>query len=107
VFPLHRFGKARSSFLHDEDFSQAIQLHLQSIAKDGYFWAQDIVNFIETPEMQQKLEESGARKKKISLWMAQHWLHCMGWHYGKKKRGMYVDSHERQDVIKYCEEFIV
>jgi hypothetical protein len=30
--------------------------------------------------MQQKLEESGARKKKISLRTAQHWLHRMGWH---------------------------
>jgi len=57
--------------------------------------------------MQQKLEESGARKKKISLQTTQHWLHCMGWCYGKKKRGMYIDGHERQDVVKYHEEFIV
>ena len=56
--------------------------------------------------MQQELEESGTRKKKISMWTAQHWLHQMGWHYGKQKRGMYIDGHEREDVIKYHEEFI-
>ena len=107
VFPLHWFGQTRSSILHDEDFAQAIQLHLQSVAKDGYIWAQDIVNFIETPEMQQKLEESGARKKKILLRTAQRWLHQMGWHYGKEKKGMYIDGHEREDVVKYREGFIV
>jgi hypothetical protein len=106
VFPLHRFGQARSSILHDEDFAQAIQLHLQSIAKDGYIQAQDIVDFIETPEMQQKLEESGARKKKISLRTAQRWLHQMGWRYGKTKKGMYVDGHEREDIVKYRDEFV-
>ena len=37
---------------------------------------------------------------------AQRWLHQMGWHYGKQKRGMYIDGHEREDVIKYREEFI-
>jgi hypothetical protein len=57
--------------------------------------------------MQQKLEESGARKKKISLLTAQRWLHQMGWCYGNKKKGMYIDSHEREDVVKYREEFIL
>ena len=58
MFPLHWFGQAPSSILHDEDFAQAIQIHLQSVAKDGYIQAQDIVDFIKSPEMQQKLEES-------------------------------------------------
>ena len=107
VFPLHRFGQTSSSILLDEDFAQKIQLHLQSVAKKGYIWAQNIVDFIETPEMQQELKENGAQKKKISLRTAQHWLHRMGWCYGKKTKGMYIDGHEREDVVKYCEEFIV
>jgi len=30
----------------------------------------------------------------------------MGWWYGKKKNGMYVDSHKQDDVVEYCEAFI-
>jgi hypothetical protein len=102
--PSHRYGQSQSSILEDEDFSQAIQLHLQAIAKDGYIRAQDIVDFVSQPEMQAKLETSSAKKR--SIWTAQRWLHKMGWRYGKKKNGMYVDGHERDDVVEYCEAFI-
>lgn len=104
--PVHRYGNLRTSVLQDEDFSQSIQLHLQKIAKDGYIRAQDIVDFMETPEMQTKLDEMGSRKKKISLRTAQRWLHTMGWRYGRKKNGMYIDGHEREDVVEYRTEFI-
>ena len=30
----------------------------------------------------------------------------MGWHYGKKKKGMYIDGHEREDVVEYCKGFV-
>jgi hypothetical protein len=51
--------------LEDEDFVQAIQLHLQGITKEGYIRAQDIVDFLAQPEMQQRLETAGAKKKMI------------------------------------------
>ena len=59
---------------------------------------QDIVDFMETPEMQKKLDKIGSRKK-ISL--------CtMGWQYGRKKNGMYINGHERKDVVEYQSKFI-
>lgn len=92
--PFHRYGQLWMSILEDEDFLQAIQLHLQAIAKDGYIQAQDIVEFVSQPEMQSKLEVFGAKKRSISIRTAQHWLHKMGWQYGKKRNGMYIDGHE-------------
>lgn len=77
--PLHHFGQSKSSILEDDDFTQAIQLHLQGIAKEGYIRAQDIVEYILTPGMQQRLDDANAKKKKISLQTAQCWLHWMGW----------------------------
>ncbi|KAG6844058.1 hypothetical protein H0H87_010085 [Tephrocybe sp. NHM501043] len=53
--------------LNDEDFTSAIHLHLQEIAKDGYFKAQDIVDFIMTTKMQEKLLRFGAKKTKITV----------------------------------------
>lgn len=104
--PLHQYGRLRGSVLDDEDFSYAIQIHLTGIAKKDYIRTQDIVDFMETAEMQEKLDEIGARNKKISIRTAQRWLHRMGWRYGRKRNGMYVDGHEREDVVEYREEFI-
>ncbi|KAF8221454.1 hypothetical protein L208DRAFT_1090516, partial [Tricholoma matsutake] len=92
--------------LEDKDFSQAIHLHLQGIAKNGYIRAQDIVDFVSTPVMQEKLEATGAKKQSITVRTAQHWLHRMGWRYGRRKNGMYIDGHEHKDVVEYREHFI-
>jgi hypothetical protein len=104
--PLHEYGRLRGTLLDDEDFSQEIQIHLSGIAKNGYIRAQDIIDFMATAEMQDKLDNNGAKRKKISLRTAQKWLHRMGWRYGKKRNGMYVDGHEREDIVEYREEFI-
>ncbi len=87
--------------LADEDISSAIQMHLQEKGKDGYICAQDIIDYISTPEMQRKLEKANIKKKSILLCTAQRWLRFFGWHYGKIKKGMYIDGHECEDVVKY------
>ncbi len=99
--PVHRYGQTHSSILDDEDFSQSIQLHLQGITKNGYIRAQDIVDFVAMPEVQKKLEEAGAKKKLISVRTARRWLQTLGWRYGRKSNGMYIDGHERDDVKEY------
>ena len=49
------YGHYHSSILKDEDFAQGIQLWLIEIAKDGYIKAEDIVDYVATPEIQEKL----------------------------------------------------
>ena len=56
--------------------------------------------------MQRKLEEACAKKKAICLQTAQRWLHNMGWRYGRLRNGMYIDGHERPDIVNYREAFI-
>ena len=41
------------------------------------------------------------RSKPVTLRTAQTWLNAMGYQYGKTPRGMYVDGHERKDVVDY------
>jgi hypothetical protein len=62
--PLHRYGTYHSSILKDEDFRREIQLHLMEIAKKGYIRAQDIVDYVATPEVQQWL---GTRARGIHV----------------------------------------
>ncbi|KAJ7660880.1 hypothetical protein DFH06DRAFT_1296923 [Mycena polygramma] len=65
--PLHRYGQYHSSILNDEDFSESIKLHLQHLSqKDGHFTAQSLVDFVATPEIQEKLEEADVQKRSIS-----------------------------------------
>jgi len=37
---------------------------------------------------------------------AQRWLRRLDWHYQKKKSGMYLDGHEREDVVTYQKAFL-
>lgn len=104
--PLHCYGRYNSSILQDEDLAQEIQLHLLEMAKEGYVRAQDIVDLIGTPRMQERLGSEEGKEAKITLRTAQRWMHKMDWRYGKKKRGMYIDGHERDDVVAYRKEFV-
>lgn len=101
--PFHRYGTYHSSILEDEDFRRGIQLHLMEIAKKGYIRAQDIVDYVATPEVQQQL---GTRACGIHVRTARRWLHKLSWRYQQKKKGMYIDGHERDDVVQYRKGFV-
>lgn len=101
--PLHRYGTYHSSILDDEDFQRDIQLHLTEIAKKGYIRAQDIVDYVATPEVQQKL---GMKARGIHIQTARRWLHKLSWRYQQKKKGMYIDGHECEDVVEYRKGFV-
>jgi len=81
--PVHCYGQFHSSILDDEDLAMAIQLHLQELTKDHYIRAEDIVEFISTPKIQEYL---GKRQTKISVHTAWCWLRRLDWHYQKKKQ---------------------
>ena len=101
--PLHRYGRIHSSTLKDEDFTNGLQLHLLEIThKDKYIRAQDIVDYVALDKVQQCL---GARKGTISLRTGQRWLKSLGYRYGRRRNGMYIDGHERADVVAYRKRF--
>ncbi|KAJ7061623.1 hypothetical protein C8F01DRAFT_1286424 [Mycena amicta] len=99
---LDNYGKngLRAS-LDDEDISLALTLHLQSLGK--YISAKTIIEFCGTPEM---LERMG-RTKPVSVFTARRWLKKMGYRWKKRPRGLYVDGHERDDVVKYRQNVFV
>ena len=56
-----------------------------------------------TPKMQVQL---GSKKITTSVRTARRWLRKMDWRYGRKKNGMYIDGHEREDVVEYRKAFL-
>ena len=43
-------------------------------------------------------------KRLIGTCTARRWLIKLGWRYTQVKKGVYMDGHERADVVKYCQE---
>ncbi|KIJ37224.1 hypothetical protein M422DRAFT_178335 [Sphaerobolus stellatus SS14] len=84
------------SRIHDEDFSRAIQLHLQTLGKK-YFSANDIVQFLDQPEVKKQF----SLKRAPNEHTVRKWLKFMEYRYGPGKKGMYIDGHEREDVVEY------
>jgi len=102
--PLTRHGRFNTQRLLDEDLSTKIHEFLLQLRRDQpYFNADDIVNFISTPAMQSAM---GTKATTICKKTAQRWLKQMGWRYGKMSNGMYLDGHEREDVVEYRTWFL-
>jgi len=101
--PLHNYGHFRSSVHEDEDFREAIQCQPMEKTKDGYISTQDVMEIVASPEM---VEMLGDKHTKLLESTAQRWLKKMEWRYGCKKNGMYIDGHERSDIVEYHDGFV-
>jgi hypothetical protein len=92
---------ARWTALEDEDVAREIKLRLVENVNGQYLKAADVVNVITSLEIQAIFRQKGISKDSISESTAQHWLSGLGWQYGKLKSGMYIDGHERDNVVEY------
>ncbi|KAJ7589230.1 hypothetical protein C8J56DRAFT_1048857 [Mycena floridula] len=104
--PLHSYCGSHSSILQDKDISLQIQLRLSECAKDGYIKSLDVVEIVASQEIQKLLEEAGITKRKISECTGREWLRQFKWRYSKRKNGMYIDGHERDNVVAYQRAFV-
>jgi len=99
--PINASGQHNESLLDDKFLAQEINLHLQGVGK--YVKAMDIVQFLDTPEMKESLN----CKTTIHLATAQRWMHKLNYCWSTTPKGQYVDGHEHEDVVAYCQnEFL-
>ena len=68
--------------------------------------AKDVVEIVASPDMQAIFQQKGITKPMISVKTGRRWLKKLGWSFGKLKNGMYLDGHERPDVIEYRRAFV-
>jgi hypothetical protein len=52
------------------------------------------------------LPEITGSPSSVSIRTAQNWLHSLNFRFGEAKKGIYIDGHEREDVVKYRVEFL-
>jgi hypothetical protein len=96
----------RWNIFDDEDLSQTLQTLLLSHAKGCYITASDIVELVSGLVMQEKFTQSGISRTSIAEHMARRWLQQLSWRYGAMCNGMYLDGHEREDVVAYRNAFV-
>jgi hypothetical protein len=104
--PFHRYRAACWSLLDHEDIKEAIQLHLRERTKGGHIMAKDVVEVVSTTELQSKFSQSRITKPSISESTACCWLSRLNWQYGQPQKGLYMDRHEREDVVSYRDAFV-
>ena len=104
ALPLTQHGQFDTHCLFDEDLTRIIQANLFQLCKTKqYLKAEDIIDFIISPEMQAAM---GTRTMSILKRTAHHWLKRMDRRYGRAPNGMYIDSHEHEDVVEYHTWFL-
>ena len=104
--PVHCYNQSRWTVLEDEDISRSLQIRLGECAKRGYIKAADVVAIVESPEMQANLKRVGVCRPTITERTARNWLKRLDWRFEPKKNGMYIDGHEREDVVRYRNAFV-
>ena len=104
--PHDNYKRTPSTVLQDEDISQEIQFELGEKMKNGSFKVTDLVDIISRLKMQDRFRLAGIDKPSISERMAHRWMNGLGWRYGKRQNGMYIDGHERDNVVQYRTAFM-
>jgi hypothetical protein len=104
--PVHHLGQSRWTIFDDKDLSQTLQTLLLSHTKGRYITASDVVELVSGPVMQEKFTRSGVSCTSISERTARRWLQQLSWRYGAMCNGMYLDGHEREDVVAYRNAFV-
>lgn len=69
--------------------------------RNGFIKAQDVCEIVKSKKIQCLFSWLGVHKPKISLSTAQKWLIKINWCYNETKNGMYIDRHERDDIVAY------
>ena len=104
--PLHSYSYKKPTALEDEGVAQEIQKRLSEKAKTGFIKTEDLCEIVASDSIQGMFLQLGIKKPSISLSTAQRWLEKLNWKYRNKSNGMYIDGHERDDVVAYRDAFV-
>ena len=63
--------------------------------------AEDFCSWVNLNFLPQVLENHASAPSKITARTARRWLHKLGFEKVSSKKGIYIDGHERADVVEY------
>ncbi|KAF7319999.1 hypothetical protein MKEN_00783800 [Mycena kentingensis (nom. inval.)] len=95
LLPYNPFGEWNRSMMSDEDIANDVRLYLQSLGKE--ISALKLMEFLRSAE----IRERHAIDYEVSERTCRRYLNDLGYRFREAKKGMYVDGHERADVVQY------
>jgi hypothetical protein len=99
--PIPAYRGNKDSLLVGEDFATNLRLYLLEKRQSCPITACNVANYCLLEEVQQKYSPVSITER-----TGRRWLHRMQWRYGKTPCGMYIDGHERKDVVQYRKDFV-
>jgi hypothetical protein len=93
--PRTSYGQSNNPIIDHDEFREQLQIHLREAGK--YVTTADVIQFTGQPEI---LERWGLTKA-ISKTTARRWMLSLDYRWRREQKGMYLDGHERQDVVDY------
>lgn len=97
--PTNPYGGWKCSMLkNNEELAEEIKAHLQSVGK--YVCAADIVHYMARSDVQERL----GLTKGVGLSTVHEWMRSLEYRWMRTPRGQFIDGHEREDVVTYCQE---
>lgn len=102
--PQSNQGKHRKtlSILSDEDISIQIREWLATAPK-GSRNPEQLANWVNNTLL---LQVNGHRNTHVSVRTIRNWMNTLGYKYGVWKKGVFIDGHERDDVVEYRLDFL-
>lgn len=94
--PVNLYGNSKKSIMTDENFVAEIKEYIRTI-KNKFFTAEDVAAYVNRPEFLRRLN----RTKPFAVSTVKLWLKEMDFTFDEGRKGMYVDGHEREDVVAY------
>jgi hypothetical protein len=76
--PLHQLGQKQRSILDDKDIAEEIKAQMAENTREGFLKAEDIMDLVASPRMQQIFTEKGISKASISTKTVLRWLEKLG-----------------------------
>ena len=96
ALPYHRYtNSGRDSLLDNTEFAGELFAYITNAG--AHIPAQAIIDFMEKPEVVERYQIV----KPVSLDTACRWMSKLNFKWGKLPAGMYIDGHERSDVVHY------
>ncbi|RPB21874.1 hypothetical protein L211DRAFT_888332 [Terfezia boudieri ATCC MYA-4762] len=106
-------NKSAYSWLEDEGVLLAMREYIASVGEKltSLGLAQAITEYLQEEDITNKAEEvnkilfhKSESKKSILERTARNWLNKLGFEWKDVRKGVYIDGHEREDVVRYRQE---
>jgi hypothetical protein len=93
--PRTAYGHSQNSLIDCDEFREELEDYLRAVGK--YVTAPCVFQFTAQPDV----KAAWGLTKPVSKTTAKNWMHNLDYRWRREPKGLYLDGHERLDVVEY------